>query len=269
MVGRGDAERLTAGVLSRDEYPSCLESSSRKPRLARIAKGLALSRAKRVVRGNRVKAVSLPHPSPKKRVPWLAYLWPGLPHLWVEGSWAGLALAIGFTALVNLAIVNLFIWPELLEPRAKWVGGAALLVLWLAALWETHGELRRQAERRRAEREERPDPETERLAGQQADADRQLVAAQRAYLAGDWAGAERLLLELTKTHNEDIEAHLLLATLWRHLGRSRYASRRLKRIARLDAARAWRYEIERELELSAQPDVPMDSDEGQLSAEAA
>ncbi len=190
---------------------------------------------------------ALPSPEPKKRPPWLAYLWPGLPHLWVEGSWAGLALAIGFTALVNLAIVNLFIWPELMEPRAKWVGGAALLALWIAALWETRGELRRQAERRKAAEEDRPDPQAERLAKQQAEADQQLMAAQRSYLAGDWIAAERTLLELIKVNKNDIEAQLLLATLWRHLGRNRHAVRRLGRIARLDAATSWQYEIEQEL----------------------
>ncbi|MCO6046837.1 hypothetical protein NG895_23305 [Aeoliella sp. ICT_H6.2] len=192
----------------------------------------------------------MPSPKPKKRPPWLAYLWPGLPHLWVEGSWAGLALAIGFTALVNLAIVNLFIWPELMEPRAKWVGGAALFALWVAALWETRGELRRQAERRRAAEEDRPDPETEQLALQQAEADQQLMAAQRSYLAGDWIAAERTLLELIKVNKHDIEAQLLLATLWRHLGRTRHAVRRLGRIARLDAAAPWRFEIEQELALA-------------------
>lgn len=152
---------------------------------------------------------------------------------------------------MNLAIVTLFIWPELVEPRAKWVGGAALLVLWVAALWETRGELRRQAERRRAAEEDRPDPEAERLALQQAEADRQLMAAQRSYLAGDWIAAERTLLELIKVNKHDIEAQLLLATLWRHLGRNRHAVRRLARMARLDAAAPWRFEIEQELKLAA------------------
>ena len=183
----------------------------------------------------------------KTRAPWIAYLWPGLAHLWVEGSWAGLALAIGFTALVNLAIVNLFIWPELLDVRAKWVGGVALLLLWLAALWETRGELRRQAERRRAESEGTLDPETERLEQLQAEADRQLMTAQRQYLAGDWVEAERTLVELVRNHKQDIEAHLMLATLWRHLGRTTQAKRRLHKIARLEAADPWRFEIENEL----------------------
>jgi heme exporter protein D len=158
-------------------------------------------------------------------------------------------LAIGFTALVNLAIITLFIWPDLVEGRAKWVGGAAIGLLWLAALWETRGELRRQAERRRAEREDRIDPTQELEAERQAEADRQLCTAQRMYLAGDWIGTERVLMELIKTNKEDIEAQLLLATVWRHLGRHRPAARRLHRIARLDAATPWRFEIQRELEL--------------------
>lgn len=188
----------------------------------------------------------------------MAYLWPGLPHLWVEGSWAGLILAIGFTALVNLAIVNLFIWPELLSPKAKWVGGAALAVLWLAALWETRGELRRQAERRQAELDNRIDPEAQREQQIQAEADRQLMAAQQRYLCGDWLAAERLLLDLLKADKHDIEANLLLATVWRHLGRPSHALRRLKRIARLEAADRWRFEMEQELSKLAAPNPTPD-----------
>lgn len=182
--------------------------------------------------------------------------------MWVEGSWAGLALAIGFTALVNLAIVNLFIWPELMEPRVKWVGGAALAVLWLAALWETRGELRRQAERRQAELDGRVDPAEQLAADRQAAANRQLVVAQRLYLAGDWVEAERTLLQLTKSNKQDIEAQLLLATVWRHLGRTRQAASRLRRIAKFDAAKQWQFEIARELELIAakttndEPELP-------------
>lgn len=196
----------------------------------------------------------------------MAYLWPGLPHLWVEGSWAGLVLAIGFTALVNLAIVNLFVWPELLEVRAKWVGGGALVALWLAALWETRGELRRQAAKRRAQAEEGPDPDAER----QAEADRQFMAAQRLYLAGDWTQTERKLLELIKANKQDVEAQLLLATVWRHLGRTRHAERRLRKLARLEIATPWAYEIERELQLVSQLDTAAQaSNQVQLPPEAA
>ncbi len=154
---------------------------------------------------------------------------------------------------MNLAIVHLFIWPELMEPRAKWVGGVALAVLWLAALWETRGELRRQADRRRAERAGQIDPAEQHEAEQQAESDRQLAAVQRLYLGGDWVETERKLLELTKTNPQDIEAQLLLATVWRHLGRTRHAARRLRRIAKLDAAASWRFEIGRELEFIASP----------------
>lgn len=196
----------------------------------------------------------------------MAYLWPGLPHLWVEGSWAGLVLAIGFTALANLAIVSTFIWPELLEPRERWVGGVALAALWLAALWETRGELRRQAAKRRAEAQEVPDPDTER----QAEADRRFMVAQRQYLSGDWTQTERTLLELIKANKQDVEAQLLLATVWRHLGRTRHAERRLRKLARLEMATPWAYEIERELDAVSQLDTMAESsDAARVPPEAA
>lgn len=183
-------------------------------------------------------------------MPTLAYLWPGLPHLWVEGSWAGLALAIGFTVLFNLAVVNLVVWPEMLQAEAKWVGGVALAGLWLAALVETRGELRRQAERRRAEAENRPDPEAERQKKLAEECDRQLIAAQRLYLAGDWGGAERILLPLAKNNKHDIEAQLLLATVWRRQGRTKEAAKRLRWLMRLEASGPWRFGLENELRIA-------------------
>ena len=40
------------------------------------------------------------------RMPWGTYLWPGLPQICREGSWAGLGLAIGFAALVSGAVAD-------------------------------------------------------------------------------------------------------------------------------------------------------------------
>ena len=162
---------------------------------------------------------------------------------------------------MNLAIVNLLIWPEMLDTKAKWVGGAALAILWLAALLETRGELRRQAERRRAENENRVDPETLRQAELAKQCDLQLAEAQQLYLAGEWIETERALLKLTKTNKDDIEAHLLLATVWRRMDRCRDAVRRLTWLGRLDAAAKWRFEIEQELERASKQPPELTSDE--------
>jgi tetratricopeptide (TPR) repeat protein len=195
-------------------------------------------------------------PSKPRRAPWFAYMWPGLPHLWVNGSWAGLVLAIGFAVLLNLAIVGTFVWPELLPARARWIGGGLLAVLWLAALWETRGELRRQAARRDGES---PLPQDVADAERQAEVDRLFIAAQASYLASDWAEAEKILLDALRLERDDIECQLLLATMWRHSGRKNEAIRRLRRLSRLDAATGWQFEIQRELAF-ANPEIPGSDD---------
>ena len=180
----------------------------------------------------------------RHRAPWYAYLWPGLPHLWVDGSWAGLVLAVGFAGLLNVAILGTFVWPELLPARFRLIGGGVLALLWIAALWETRGELRRQGARRAADGQA---PEDEADARRQEEIDRLFVAAQTRYLAGDWAETEQLLLDTLRLDGDDVECQLLLATMWRHTGRPREARRRLRRLSRLDAAAPWQFEIDREL----------------------
>jgi len=137
----------------------------------------------------------------------------------------------------------------------------ALAGLWLAALWETRGELKRQAERKRAEAENRTDPLEIQQAEIEEQNNRQLAAAQRLYLAGDWVGTERTLLPLTKADKQDIEAHLLLATVWRRQGREKEATRRLHWLTRLEAAARWRFEIESELRITQQRTNAMDPEE--------
>ncbi len=194
-----------------------------------------------------VQRLTVNRRSATTRAPWFAYLWPGLPHLWVDGSWAGLALAIAFAALLNLGILGTFVWPELFPPRARLVGAGVLALLWTAALWETRGELRRQAARRDPEN---PTPDEMAQDQQTKEIARLFCEAQTSYLAGDWAATEQLLLDILRIDRDDIECQLMLATLWRRMGRSTDALRRLRRISRLDAALPWQFEIHREIEFA-------------------
>ena len=96
----------------------------------------------------------MPAKRPRRRhVHWIAYLWPGLPHLWIRGSVAGLSLALAFSVLLNVLILATLVWPEWLDLRLTFGCGLCAAVLWLAALWETRRELRRIAEARLAEHE--------------------------------------------------------------------------------------------------------------------
>lgn len=208
----------------------------------------------------------MPRRPDTRRVPWAAYLWPGLPHLWNSGSWAGLALAVGFSVLLNVLILSTFAWPEWFAPRVKLVCGLATAVVWVSALWETRGELRRQAARREADGPQpaaagaAPDlgavgaePATApQAAGSASDKSRLDVLfrqAQQRYLAGEWAKAEQTLRELLRLDRDDIEAQLLLASVWRVADQPERSRRQLVALQRRRDAEAWRHEIEQELKL--------------------
>ncbi len=67
--------------------------------------------------------------------------------------------------------------------------------------------------------------------------------AQGHYLSNDWVATEQVLLKLLKQDARDAESRLMLATLWRHQGRSAEALRQLDRLERLEAAENWQHEI--------------------------
>ena len=58
------------------------------------------------------------------------YLWPGLPRLWFEGAWSGLALAFGFGLLVNFLLLASLVWVELIAPTVFGLAWLAAAVIW-------------------------------------------------------------------------------------------------------------------------------------------
>ncbi|MEM6331526.1 MAG: hypothetical protein AAF790_14940 [Planctomycetota bacterium] len=141
--------------------------------------------------------------------------------------------------------------------------------VWLAALIETRGELRRQASR--AATQARPAPSSkadQQEGGGGSDAahvlgsgtaassdedDRAATvanlfrAAQHQYLRGDWAAAEQSVRQLLREDRNDVEAMLLRATINRTKGDTRTATRQMQHLARRADAAAWLPEIEAEL----------------------
>ena len=217
----------------------------------------------------------MPRPKPRRRMHWAAYLWPGLPHLWINGSLAGLSLALAFSVLMNVLILAVLVWPEWLELRLKVACGIGATLLWLAALWETRGELRRLAAR---EALQEHGSETEKAEETPEETlhpnDQRLRDAQRSYLQGDWVTAEQTLRKAVRTDRRDVEASLWYATLLCRTGRLRPAARRLKRLARLDNAVPWRYELEQELhwieeklKKESLPTVPVESPPAETRSE--
>ena len=179
---------------------------------------------------------------PSPRIHWTAYLWPGLAHLWLRGSWAGLVVAVGFTAVANVLLLATLVYRNWISGDALAVGYAALAVVWLLAWWQ--GRWDRRAILADAAGEEIPvSPAVEkRRAGQ----DKLFREAQQRYLESDWVATERLLLKLLKQDARDVEGRLMLTTLWRHQGRCREALRQLERLERLESAALWQREIANE-----------------------
>ena len=155
----------------------------------------------------------------------------------MRGSLAGLSLALAFSVLLNVLVLATAVWPAWLESRLKFACGVTALLLWVAALCETRGELRRLAR----EREERKLAETD--VPPENPNDSRLREAQRAYLRGDFAAASRLLREAVRADRDDFEARFWLSAVQRRAGRRRSAERMLTRLERLDAARPWRAEL--------------------------
>ncbi len=174
-----------------------------------------------------------------RRIQKAAYFWPGLPQLWIGGSWAGLLVAVGFTALANVLLLATLVFDAWLPSRMLLAGYSVLAVVWLAVRWQSRAE--RQALCLDVTEDEAMDDE----ATDQSPAERDLLfrEAQGHYLSNDWVATEQVLLKLLKQDARDVESRLMLATLWRHQGRGAEALRQLDRLERLEAAETWQHEI--------------------------
>jgi hypothetical protein len=158
-------------------------------------------------------------------------LWPGLPRLWLRGDWSSLAFACGFGVALNLGLVSSFIWPELLPSPFVISGWLVLGAVWLASAVRTFWSLPFLCN------------------SGQVDDQGLFIAAQGEYLRGHWFEAENLLHELLGRSPADVDAHLLLATLYRHTRRIDEAHERLRLMERLDGVERWRSEISVERQL--------------------
>mgnify|MGYP000446549427 CR=1 FL=1 len=168
-----------------------------------------------------------------RRVPWVALLWPGLPYILGSASVRALGVSIAAAAMLNLLLAATFLWDELLAATARNWGWIALAFFWMAAAMVFV---------------------VQRWWGQTATDCDALAGFQEAlehYLRGDWFKTERLLFAILKANPEDVEARLLLATLFRHTGRRDEARSELQRLAEIPGASAWQWEIGRELALLA------------------
>lgn len=171
---------------------------------------------------------------------WTHNLWPGLPTLW-RGDWSGFAPALAFTLLLNAALLSTFVWTEIVAPGVRFGAWGVVAFAVLGSCWTS---------RRAARGPQRGD-----FAGQ-GDL---FPAALCEYLKGNWVETERLLERALLQQADDLEARLLLATVWRRTRRLDEARAALEELCELDGAVKWISEIRQELQLLEEAAAAQDS----------
>jgi len=164
--------------------------------------------------------------------------WPGLPGLWFRGQWASLLVAFGFAILLNLTLVSSFLWREPLGETFPLIAWPVILLVWTLSAFVAYRRL--------------PDlmavPTSEKVASE-LDSDTLFIQAQSEYLRGHWEEATSMLVRQIQRNPRDVEARLLLATLFRHTRNFEKAKVELANTQKFDEAIEWRMEIDREFEL--------------------
>lgn len=137
--------------------------------------------------------------------------------------------AIAFAVALNLLLIARYLYPDWLAgglvSMATWIG----VLAWIFYVVHASREL--------------PTLIAPRLASDQPD---RFPDSQVAYLRGDWAEAEQLLIDVLAIEPRDPPALLLLTGVYRHTGRLDAATTLLKEISHLEMADTWL--IEREAE---------------------
>lgn len=170
-----------------------------------------------------------------RRMRWTMYLWPGLPQLWLYGSWSGLFLAISTAAVLDLLLLVSFGWSELIGPGVRSAFWAMLGVFWVGGVvWSTRECGRRETVKKLNSQED--------LFGEALDH----------YLKGDYYQAEHVLEGLLRRNLRDVDARLMLATLLRHTERFDEATHQLDTLAHFEDADKWELEMRQERKLLAE-----------------
>jgi tetratricopeptide (TPR) repeat protein len=173
------------------------------------------------------------------------WFWPGLPALWHYGSVAGLFVALFFSILLAVVVLATAVWPNLLRMGPKAVVCFSVVCYWA---FFVHQQIRSQLRLRKELRSK-------------GDRKHLFRTAQTEYLKRNWDQAEEYLFQLLEVHPDDDDARLLLATMFRRVGRVQEASLELDSVerstgsatGRLAAGRKWSWEIREERRLLASP----------------
>ena len=175
-----------------------------------------------------------------RRMPWPAYIWPGLPQLARDGNWAALAVAVTAAVLLNAVVLGTCFWTDMVAPAMHIICWVFLGVAWSISVG--YG----------AWTDRSGHPRSGSAAPAEKTGGKTFEEALGDYLKGNWFEAERKLNILLRRDEHDLEARLLMATLLRHTKRFDDATHQLNLLVRLDGAHGWALEIHREGELLAE-----------------
>ena len=164
--------------------------------------------------------------------------WPGLPGLWCKGHWSSLVAAIGFSILLNIALISSFLWKWSLGEVFPLIAWPTICLVWAATALVSYNRLTDLV----------AVPITQKVATPERP-DTLFIQAQHEYLKGHWKEAQTLLKRQIEKHPRDIESRLLLATLFRHSRKLDQSIHQLKEIKRFDEGLEWNFECKREEEL--------------------
>ncbi len=161
----------------------------------------------------------------------LLSVWPGLPSLW-RGKASGLVLALVFSWCVGVGLILSLVWPEWFRPGAHAMVWLVVVGTWIVTALP---HVIRSVSGRPVLAE--------------VDSLGLFCHAQAEYLRGDLQQTERLLLRLLKFDPDDVDARMMLATLYRHQRDIRRSREQLDQVARSPEGAKWKMEIARELQM--------------------
>ncbi len=156
----------------------------------------------------------------------LFFLWPGSTGAVYYGLWSQLFIALIYGAVLQTLLVSNFYWLDFMPHFAR-VGSYVFLAL-------THLTLSAIAasKLKKYERTKNYDAQG-----------RYFLEAQTHYLRGNWFETECCLKSVLKKNPYDVDALLMMATLFRHTERFEDARRTLRELEKLEDSDFWREEI--------------------------
>jgi tetratricopeptide (TPR) repeat protein len=155
---------------------------------------------------------------------------PGIGHLLLRRYLKGAVLAALFAASADVFLVSAFLWHSSVTSALPMVSLGIMLLAWVYAVSDITLALKALRQK-----------------GLQEQKDALLRRAQVAWLKDEFAEAERLLREILRMDERDIEAWVHLGKVLKACGRSEEARKCFQSALNLDGSDPWRWTLKTEL----------------------